>query len=144
MTWLFSDSEKTGEIIVTKKGKTLSSYEKDRFVWEEAYLPGAEFEVRAAEDIYAPDGHGKKLLAKDELIDILKTGEGGKNRVSNLPMGRYYLVEIKAPEGYLINSEPIEVVIEDKNPKADKIIEAMTIYNEKQNIHSLHKGFKSL
>lgn len=130
----FSDSEKTGEIIVTKKGKTLSSYEKDRFVWEEAYLPGAEFEVRAAEDIYAPDGHGKKLLAKDERIDILKTGEDGKNRVSNLPMGKYYLVEIKAPEGYLINSEPIEVVIEDKNPKADKIIEAMTIYNEKQNV----------
>src|SRR5699024_4619171 len=42
----------------------------------------------------------------------LKTGTDGKLTVDKLDGGRYYFVETKAPDGYLINTQPIPFTID--------------------------------
>lgn len=73
-----------GNLIVYKKGEMLSDFKKD-FIYKEQYLSGAEFEVRAAEDIYTPDhqkdadGNRIVLYAKDTLVTTITTGRERKS-----------------------------------------------------------------
>lgn len=68
----YEDQPVKGNLIVYKKGEMLSGFEND-FIYKEQYLSGAEFEVRAAEDICTPDhqkdadGNRIVLYAKDTL-----------------------------------------------------------------------------
>lgn len=79
----YEDQPVKGNLIVYKKGEMLSGFEND-FIYEEQYLSGAEFEVRAAEDICTPDhqkdadGNRIVLYAKDTLVATITTGESGK------------------------------------------------------------------
>ena len=130
----FWNTEKTGEIRITKTGSTLSGFENGKFIWQEAPLPGAEFGVYAAETIYSGDGQGKVLYEKDTLVKTLVTGKNGSAAAKNLPLGSYYLVEQKAPEGYLLDQKPIEVSLIDSKPSVSKIVETVTKYDEKQRI----------
>lgn len=50
----YEDQPVKGNLVVYKKGEMLSDFEND-FIYKEQYLSGAEFEVRAAEDICTPD-----------------------------------------------------------------------------------------
>ena len=79
----YEDQPVKGNLIVYKKGEMLSGFEND-FIYEEQYLSGAEFEVRAAEDICTPDhqkdadGNRIVLYAKDTLVATITTGESSK------------------------------------------------------------------
>ena len=64
-----------------------------------------KFEIYAAEDILSPDNHGDILYRKDELIETLVTGKQGVITTSLLPLGKYYIVEKKAPDGYVQSTE---------------------------------------
>lgn len=72
-----------------KKGEMLSGFEKD-FIYKEQYLSGAEFEVRAAEDICTPDhqkdadGNRIVLYAKDTLVTTITTGESPEESIYQL------------------------------------------------------------
>lgn len=61
-------------------------------------LPGAEFEITEL------DG---------SLVGRYTTGKDGYIRVPDLEAGYYYIQEIKAPEGYLLDSEKHQVKVED-------------------------------
>lgn len=43
------------------------------------------------------------------------TNESGQVIIENIPYGKYYIVEIKAPDGYMINSEKLYFEIKDNN-----------------------------
>ena len=76
-------------------------------VYEEGYLAGAVFELRAAEDIVGKDG--TVWFHAGDVADTITTTEAGKDASKELPLGRYELVEVSAPEGYLLDSAPHEV-----------------------------------
>ena len=76
-------------------------------VYEEGYLAGAVFELRAAEDIVGKDG--TVWFHAGDVADTITTTEAGKDASKELPLGRYELVEVSAPEGYLLDSTPHEV-----------------------------------
>jgi len=67
-------------------------------------LEGAIFGLYAAEDIVNSDG--KVIVSKDTLVEKAVTGADGKCVfVSDLPLGQYYVKEIEAPKGYVLNEE---------------------------------------
>ena len=64
-------------------------------------LAGAVFNVVANEDIIV---HGIKLYSKDDVIETIITGEDGSAFTSSLYTGfTYKLVEVKAPDGYVLS-----------------------------------------
>lgn len=48
----------------------------------------------------------------DERVGSFKTDRNGQGELKNLKLGKYYLLEEQAPEGYLINNEKIPFVLE--------------------------------
>ena len=135
----YEDQPVKGNLIVYKKGEMLSGFEND-FIYKEQYLSGAEFEVRAAEDICTPDhqkdadGNRIVLYAKDTLVTTITTGESGKAVAKDLPLGRYYVAETKAPEGFVLNPEPVKVALTYQDQDTP-IVEAEAIVgNDRQKV----------
>ena len=135
----YEDQPVKGNLIVYKKGEMLSGFEND-FIYKEQYLSGAEFEVRAAEDICTPDhqkdadGNRIVLYAKDTLVATITTGESGKAVAKDLPLGRYYVVETKAPEGFVLNPEPVKVALTYQDQDTPIVEAEAIIGNDRQKV----------
>ncbi len=72
-------------------------------VFEIGNLAGAVFQVIASEDIITADGT-VRAKAGDVVAEIT-TDENGYAETDLLYLGKYEVKEIKAPEGYVLNSE---------------------------------------
>ena len=107
--------EKPGD----KVGKVgVGIYKQDREAL--TYLPGAVYELYTVDDICSADGT-KLLVAGAKLAESSPTNESGITwfdvdipiRAKTYPdsgnSGRYRIVEITAPAGYLLDSTPMEV-----------------------------------
>ena len=108
-----------GRILLEKKGPRLTGFEvtadaygneAHRPVYEERYLAGAVFELRAAETVTG--GDGTVWFEQGELVENLTTASDGPAASGLLPLGRYVLVEIYAPEGYALDDTPHEVTLD--------------------------------
>ena len=94
------DAPQKGTITVEKVGEMFFGFDKE---FENAQLSGAEFEIRAAEDIVTADGT-KRAFAGDIVATII-TGEDGTATTEPLYLGKYTVQETKAPYGYVMNSK---------------------------------------
>ena len=107
-----------GDIVLEKTGMQLIRFEDEtdaygntvmRPVYQDGYLEGAVFELRAAEDIVGKEG--TVFFRKDDLVETLTTSKAGAVKSSVLPLGRYYLKEVSAPDGYVFDSTPYHVTL---------------------------------
>ena len=128
-----SDAHKIGQILVFENARVLPTpekpgdkvskigvgiYKQDREAL--TYLPGAVYELYTVDDIYSVDGT-KLLEAGTKLATSSTTNASGFTwfdvdipiRAKTYPdsgnSGRYRIVEITAPAGYLLDSTPMEV-----------------------------------
>ena len=120
---VLSVPEKPGDK-VSKIG--VGIYKQDREA--QTYLPGAVYELYTVDDIYSADGTklldaGAKLATSSTTnasgftwfdVDVPIRGEyyidpAGPRSTSRENSGRYRIVEITAPAGYLLDSTPMEV-----------------------------------
>ena len=108
-----------GRILLEKKGSRLTGFEvtadaygneAHRPVYEERYLAGAVFELRAAETVTG--GDSTVWFEQGELVETLTTASDGPAASGLLPLGRYVLVEIHVPEGYALDDTPHEVTLD--------------------------------
>lgn len=95
--------EKKGLQLVGFESKTEMGFEYQSPVFEERCLADAVFEVRAAEEILG--GDGTIWYQKDEWVDTITTSGTGTDWSKELPLGKYKLMEIAAPEGYALSGE---------------------------------------
>lgn len=72
----------------------------------DASLEGGRFGLYAREDILNPDQSGRILYKKGEQAAEAVTGPDGTLEWKNLWPGRYYIKELAAPEGYVLDSRP--------------------------------------
>ena len=102
-----------GDVLLEKTGLQLVRFEDEqdaygntvmRPVFQNGYLAGAVFELRAAEDIVGKEG--SVFYRKDELIETLTTSKTGSVKSRVLPLGKYSLTEISAPDGYVLDATP--------------------------------------
>lgn len=114
-----------GRLHIEKNGEVLTGFSEApdaAFGYETRGLAGAEYAVYAAEDIYTPDfqrdenGDRIKFYEKDALITTVTTDETGTAEVSDLPLGKYRVVETKAPEGFVLSTDE-----EISNPDAEAL-----------------------
>lgn len=128
-----------GKLVIHKSGETLKSFKKD-FVYEEASLEGAEFEIYAAEDIFTPDhqvdeqGNRHVIYAKDTLVKTVTTNKNGEAVIKDLPLGKYRVKETKAPAGFVLNQDSQEVAFIYKDQNTPEIEEKLEFSNERQKV----------
>ena len=112
---VMKDEVPTGAIIINKDGEFVTDTTLMKGHWYDFIfnyfkdsLAGVEFEVYAAEDIVSPDGLDTIYYEADELVATIVTDEKGYAGIDNLPLGKYYLVETKTLEGFVLDDTPIE------------------------------------
>lgn len=126
-----------GRVMVEKKGLRLVrlAEQADAYgnivhqpVYEEGYLAGAVFELRAAEDIIGKDG--TLWFHAGDVADTITTTEAGKDASKELPLGRYELVEVSAPEGYLLDGAPHGVELRYESDRTAVVETNVTLGND--------------
>lgn len=108
----FENTQVKGKVEINKTGEELI-IEDDSYHYEKIKLEGAEFELRANEDIIIG---GKTYYKKGELVTILVTDKDGYASIDNLPLGKYTLKEIKSANNNVLdpNTYEFELVYEDQ------------------------------
>ena len=108
----FENTQVKGKVEINKTGEELI-IEDASYHYEKIKLEGAEFELRANEDIIVG---GKTYYKKGELVTILVTDKDGYASIDNLPLGKYTLKEIKSANNNVLdpNTYEFELVYEDQ------------------------------
>lgn len=84
---------KIGEDLIIKDGE---------YVYDKKELSGVTFEIYAEEDILSADGN-HLYYNKGDLVDTIITNEQGYAKTKKLPLGKYYLVEAKTQDDYVLD-----------------------------------------
>ena len=124
VTILQENQEQKGIVEIYKHGEQLAAVsEKMDFIYEDAPIEGAKFQIVAVEDIYTQELD--KNLLKDYAVDIsdylvhkkgavvgtITTDKNGWGYLADLYIGRYKIVEIVAGEGFVLNKTEKEFQI---------------------------------
>lgn len=110
------------------------------FDYEEGNMEGAEFAIHAKETIYTPDGQkdeaGNRIVKyeKDALVARMVTDKEGKAVLNNLPIGKYYVVEEKAGQNCVLDSEAKEFEIAYKGQEVAVDYVTMELTNQRQKV----------
>lgn len=128
----------------------LSEYKDYVFTYEMRPIEGAEFEIRAAEDIYSPEGgaNAELLYSAGELVVTLTTDADGQtwtgqedwegtDIAKGLPLGTYTVTQIKAGEGFALseeNAKPREIEISYAGQEVPVIYRDTSYTNPRQKV----------
>ncbi len=132
------DYPEMGTITINKVGDVFASvtetdgngFKKYQPVYNSSSLEGAEFEIRAAEDI--DTGDGTIRAKKGDLVDTVTTEEEGKAVSKELYLGTYIVKETKTPDGYIADGKEYEVTIKYGGEKVEVTNADITIQNTRQ------------
>ena len=130
--------EKTGEVFfgVSVSGGIDESGNELPIIYQPQYekrgLPGAVYEIVAAEDIITPDGTVRNH--KGDVVDAIITDENGIAMSCELYLGEYEVREVTAPNGMVLNPESrfVELVYAGQNVAVTET--ATSFENERQKV----------
>lgn len=74
-------------------------------------LPGAEFALYGADSVTVADDGTVTVNEGATALRTVTSENGGHATIGGLDEGTYYLVETKAPDGYLQSDRPLKVVV---------------------------------
>ena len=128
-----------GKISVEKRGQVLVGKETDKngnitFKYEEKGLAGATYNVYAKEDIKHPDGKTENFYNAGDLVTTLTTGEDGTAQTDELPLGKYYVEEATAPNGFVLNKESKDVTLSYEDQFTPLVFDGTNFKNERQTV----------
>lgn len=128
-----------GKIEISKQGEILSTVTQTETgeyqpVYENTFLPGAEYNIYANEDITS----GTISIAKGTLVDTVVTAENGKAFTKDLYLkadgtAQYKVVETKAPNGYVLDTEEHIVNLKMKEDGVD-VTETLELFDARQKV----------
>ena len=154
----YSNHETLGRLTIRKVGNVPSSYENGQFIYEQANLAGATYEIRAHGDIATGDRQGTLWYADGDLVATVTTGEDGQvdevkfsptrtpatydfltvshdgttgEVTITLPLGSYDITEVRAPYGFMLTDQTYTVTF-GWNDQSNNIVLAQTIVDHTQ------------
>ena len=135
------DEVPTGSIVINKDGEFVTDTTLMKGYWYDFIfnffkdsLAGVTFDVYAKEDIVSADGLDTVYHKAGDKVATIVTNEKGIARIDDLPLGKYYLVETKTLEGFVLDDTPIEADLSyiDQNTKV--VFAGMDVTNERQKV----------
>lgn len=125
--------EKTGEVFF---GVNVSGEEDKDVIYQPVYkvkgLAGAVYEITVDEDVITPDGTLR--YHKGDVVDTVTTDEDGTAKSKELYLGKYTVVETKAPTGMVINKEKHSVELTYAGQDIAVTETATSFVNERQKV----------
>lgn len=129
------DMAQKGTIDITKLGEQFSSVSYDGTFYQPVYAMansvGAVFEITAAEDIITPDGTLR--AAAGTVVDTVTMGNGTTSS-QPLYLGKYYVQEIQAAYGQVLDPTVYEVTLTYAGQNVSVTSTAITITNQRQKV----------
>ena len=122
----FENSQVKGKVEINKNGEKII-IENGSYYYEKIKLEGAEFELRASEDIVVG---GKTYYKKGDLVTILVTDENGYASIDNLPLGKYELKETKSSHGNVVDSNIYEFELKYKDQYTNIVYQTFDLDNQ--------------
>jgi len=122
---------KTGDMLVDAKSEKTEFDELFNFEFSQKPLAGVAFDIVADEDIVTGDGTVR--AEKDDVVDIVTTDSNGEAITKELYLGKYRLVEMETPNGYIPSKD---VLVELKYAGQEELVttEKITIKNNLQEV----------
>ena len=154
----YSNHETLGQLTIRKVGNVLTGYENGQFIYEQANLAGATYEIRAHGDIATGDRQGTLWYADGDLVATVTTGEEGQvdevkfsptrtpatydfltvshdgttgEVTITLPLGSYDVTEVQAPYGFVLTDQTYTITFGWDNQSNDVVL-AQTIVDHTQ------------
>ena len=158
VTEKYCNHETLGQLTIRKQGNVLTDYQDGQFIYTRDNLAGAVYEIHAAADIATPDRQGSFWYKSGDLVATVTTGtegqvdevkfsptrtqatydfltvshDGTKGEVTvTLPLGKYTIIEVQAPYGFVLTLQSYTVEFGWDNQKND-IVQAKTIVSHEQ------------
>ena len=155
----YRNHETLGQLTIRKVGNVLIGFEDDQFIYEQANLAGATYEIRAHGDIATGDRQGTLWYVDGDLVATVTTGkEGQVDEVKfsptrtqatydflavshdgttgevtiTLPLGSYDITEVQAPYGFVLTNQTYTVTF-GWNDQSNDVVLAQTIVDHTQN-----------
>ena len=131
----------TGSIVINKDGEFVTDTTLMKGYWYDFIfnffkdsLAGVTFDVYAKEDIVSADGLDTVYHKAGDKVATIVTNDKGIARVDDLPLGKYYLVETKTIDGFVLDDTPNEADLSyiDQNTKV--VFAGMDVTNERQKV----------
>ena len=126
-----------GTIEIDKQGPVLTGFSEHEDAlgytvhtpqFADGLLAGAVYEVRAAEDIV---GKEQTVWFKaGELAATITTAADGLSATDPLPLGRYVVTEVSAPDGYVLDETSYEVVLSAADHDTELVRARLAVSNE--------------
>lgn len=130
-----ADQEQLASLTVYKEGEVLTgadiTEEGVTFSYTKEKQKGAVYDVYAEKEIVRADGtvaYKKGAVVKKGL----KTGEDGSVTLSELPLGTYKVVEVKAPENFVCKGESQTVTLSYAGQNEEVVFKTITFVNDRQ------------
>ena len=154
----YRNHETLGQLTIRKVGNVLTGYEDGQFIYEQANLAGATYEIRARGDIATGDRQGTLWYADGDLVATVTTGEEGQvdevrfsptrtpathdfltvshdgttgEVTITLPLGSYDISEVQAPYGFVLTDQTYTVTF-GWNDQSNDVVLAQTIVDHTQ------------
>ncbi len=121
----FYNKRVKGNIVINKYGEDIV-YTNGMYYYKDIYLDDVYFELYASSDIYE---NGNLIYNKDVLVGECITDDGGMCRYDNLPLGEYYLKEVKSNYDNVIENELYDINLEYKDQYTDVINYDIDVFN---------------
>lgn len=132
LTLTFKDRQIKGQIKVNKTGEKVV-IENNEIKYEIIPLSKVIFEIRAKEDIMSSDGR-IKFYSKDEVVDTIITDSKGYAISKELPLGKYYIVEVETNSNYVLDNKAHDITLTEKDNMTP------IVYQSLSKLNNLKKG----
>ncbi len=123
----FKDTPIKGQIEVNKKGEKVVIVD-NTIEYEFIPLDKVTFNIYAKEDILSSDGN-TLYYKKDQLVDTITTNKDGYAISKKLPLGSYYMIEVKTKDNYVLDITRHEFKLTEKDNKTPIVYETLSKVN---------------
>lgn len=130
------DMPQKGKITIVKTGEVFTTVSQNGATYTPNYsvegLKGTVFEVKAAEDIYTPDGTLR--YTQGQIVDTVTTNSNGIATTKALYLGKYTITEKSVTQGYLIDNTVYGVELKHAGETASATAANLNVKNERQKV----------
>jgi LPXTG-motif cell wall-anchored protein len=123
----FKNTPIKGQIEISKTGE-LFSIDDDSFSYTKTNLKGVEFSIYAEEDIKSADGN-HLYYNKGDYVGKMITDENGYAKSDKLPLGKYYVIETKTLDDYVLDTTKYSVELTEKDNTTAVVYSSLDLEN---------------